>query len=150
MNFALGIPGTVGGAIIMNAGTSHGSMENVLESINVLLPTGDTRRIKKEGLDFNYRNLSWNPELTDGYEDQTIILDGRSQVREIRTVTVTTTSLSGLTDILPRPGRPMFTSVRPADRTRPLTGRTPVRPQTIGLVIPSPVPEIRTMTVTMI
>lgn len=77
MNFALGIPGTVGGGIMMNAGTFHGSMENVLKSINVLLPTGDTRRIKKEALDFNYRKLSWNPELTDNYHDQTVILDGR-------------------------------------------------------------------------
>jgi UDP-N-acetylmuramate dehydrogenase len=77
MNFALGIPGTVGGGIIMNAGTSHGSMENVIKSINVLLPTGDTRRIKKEALDFDYRKLSWHPELTDGHSDQTVILDGR-------------------------------------------------------------------------
>jgi UDP-N-acetylmuramate dehydrogenase len=77
MNFALGIPGTVGGGIIMNAGTSHGSMENVLKSINVLLPTGDTRSIKRESLDFDYRKLSWNPELTDGYRDQTVILDGQ-------------------------------------------------------------------------
>lgn len=77
MNFALGIPGTVGGGIIMNAGTSHGSMENVLNSINVLLPTGHTRRIKKEALDFDYRKLSWSPELTDGHRDQTVILDGR-------------------------------------------------------------------------
>jgi len=77
MNFALGIPGTVGGGIIMNAGTSHGSMENVLESINVLLPTGHTRRIKKVELDFDYRKLSWRSELTDGHRDQTVILDGR-------------------------------------------------------------------------
>jgi UDP-N-acetylmuramate dehydrogenase len=77
MNFALGIPGTVGGGIVMNAGTSHGSMENVLKTINVLLPTGEVRRIKKESLDFGYRKLSWNPELTDGYRDQTVILDGQ-------------------------------------------------------------------------
>ena len=61
----------------MNAGTSHGSMENVLNSINVLLPTGHKRRIKKEALDFDYRKLSWSPELTDGHPDQTVILDGR-------------------------------------------------------------------------
>jgi UDP-N-acetylmuramate dehydrogenase len=81
MNFALGIPGTVGGGIIMNAGTSYGSMENVLESINVLLPTGHTRRIKKIELDFDYRRLSWRPELTDGHRDQTVILDGRFRLR---------------------------------------------------------------------
>ena len=81
MNFALGIPGTVGGGIIMNAGTSYGSMENVLESINVLLPTGHTRRIKKIELDFDYRRLSWRPELTDGHRDQTVILDGQFRLR---------------------------------------------------------------------
>ncbi len=76
MNFALGIPGTVGGGIMMNAGTSHGAMENVLESITVLLPTGQTRKIRREHLDFSYRTLSWNPELTDGHHAHTVILDG--------------------------------------------------------------------------
>jgi UDP-N-acetylmuramate dehydrogenase len=77
MNFSLGIPGTVGGGIIMNAGTSHGSMDTVLRSIDVLLPTGQTFRIEREALDFAYRKLSWNPRLTDGHADQTIILNGR-------------------------------------------------------------------------
>lgn len=77
MNFALGIPGTVGGGIIMNAGTSHGSMENVLKSINVLLPTGQTRRIEKESLDFDYRRISWNTGLTDDHHNQMVVLDGQ-------------------------------------------------------------------------
>jgi UDP-N-acetylmuramate dehydrogenase len=77
MNFSLGIPGTVGGGIKMNAGTSHGSMENVLKSIDVLLPSGKTRRIEGKALDFAYRELSWNPELTEGHEDEAIILNGR-------------------------------------------------------------------------
>jgi len=77
MNFALGIPGTVGGGIMMNAGTFHGTMENVLESIDVLLPTGNTRRIKKEDLDFAYRKLSWRPELTNGHRSQMLVLGGR-------------------------------------------------------------------------
>ena len=76
MNFALGIPGTVGGGIMMNAGTSHGTMENVLESITVLMPTGRTRKIRREQLDFSYRSLSWNNELTDGHCAQTAIIDG--------------------------------------------------------------------------
>ncbi|MEJ2655658.1 MAG: UDP-N-acetylmuramate dehydrogenase [Desulfobacterales bacterium] len=77
MNFSLGIPGTVGGGIIMNAGTSHGSMEHVLKSIDVLLPTGHTCRIEGKSLDFGYRKLSWNPKLTDGHMEQTIVLNGR-------------------------------------------------------------------------
>jgi UDP-N-acetylmuramate dehydrogenase len=77
MNFSLGIPGTVGGGIIMNAGTSHGSMDSVLRSIDVLLPTGQPFRIERKALDFSYRKLSWGPKLTDGHGDQTIILNGR-------------------------------------------------------------------------
>lgn len=77
LNFALGIPGTVGGGIMMNAGTSHGSMENTLESIKVLLPTGHTKRIQKTQLDFAYRKLSWSHALTGWPCEQTVILDGR-------------------------------------------------------------------------
>ncbi len=77
MNFSLGIPGTVGGGIKMNAGTSYGSMGNVLRSIDILLPTGITNRIERKALDFSYRQLSWNPNPTGGHEDQTIILSGR-------------------------------------------------------------------------
>jgi len=76
MNFAIGIPGTVGGGIMMNAGTSYGSMESVLESINILLPTGQVRKIKKEKLYFAYRKLSWNKEHIDVNRGQQIILDG--------------------------------------------------------------------------
>lgn len=76
MNFAIGIPGTVGGGIVMNAGTSYGSMESVLESINILLPTGQIRKIKKEKLNFAYRKLSWNKEQLDVNRGQQIVLDG--------------------------------------------------------------------------
>ena len=81
MNFAIGIPGTVGGGIMMNAGTSHGSMGNVLESINVLLPTGQVRIIKREKLDFSYRKLSLDKELTDANQGQPVILDGCFRLR---------------------------------------------------------------------
>lgn len=58
MNFAIGIPGTIGGGIKMNAGTSYGAMENVLETIRILLPDGKTKTIDKKQLNFSYRNLS--------------------------------------------------------------------------------------------
>jgi UDP-N-acetylmuramate dehydrogenase len=76
MNFAIGIPGSVGGGIIMNAGTSYGSMERVLESISILLPNGQVRNIKKENLDFAYRKISWNKAQIDGHHRQQVILDG--------------------------------------------------------------------------
>lgn len=77
MNFAIGIPGTVGGGIMMNAGTSYGSIEGVLETIRILLPTGQIRKIDRENLHFSYRKLSLNNEYIDVYERQSIILDGR-------------------------------------------------------------------------
>ncbi len=76
-NFAIGIPGTVGGGIMMNAGTNLGSVESVLESIKVLLPSGHTLRIKKEKLNFSYRKLSWDEEQIDVGLGQPIVLDGR-------------------------------------------------------------------------
>ena len=76
MNFAIGIPGTVGGGMVMNAGTSHGCMENVLDSITVLEASGETRRVGREQLAFSYRSLSW-PRTDDGVSaGQSVILDG--------------------------------------------------------------------------
>jgi UDP-N-acetylmuramate dehydrogenase len=60
----------------MNAGTSYGSMEDILESINILLPTGEVRNIKKQNLDFAYRKLSWNKEDIEVHPGQQVILDG--------------------------------------------------------------------------
>jgi len=59
MNFALGIPGTVGGAVVMNAGTGNGSMADVLTAVVVLSSEGEPVRIAKEGLRFRYRRLDW-------------------------------------------------------------------------------------------
>ena len=76
MNFAIGIPGTVGGGILMNAGTSYGSMEGVIESISILLPTGQSVTINRDRLDFSYRKLSLDEALAQTCEGQPIILSG--------------------------------------------------------------------------
>ena len=60
----------------MNAGTSYGSMEGVLESISVLLPAGQTLTIKRDRLDFSYRKLSWDKEYSNAYQNQPIVLEG--------------------------------------------------------------------------
>ncbi len=57
MNFALGIPGTVGGGIRMNAGTALGSMADVLTSITVVYPNGRMETIERSALRFSYRKL---------------------------------------------------------------------------------------------
>jgi len=76
MNFALGIPGTVGGAIMMNAGTSHGWVQDVLEKITILTAAGDTQTLAKERLDFSYRKLSLQNEITNRTPGDPIIIDG--------------------------------------------------------------------------
>ncbi len=64
MIFALGIPGTVGGAIIMNAGTSIGSIGNVIESVTVLSPTGKMQIIDRRNLHFSYRRMIFSKEIS--------------------------------------------------------------------------------------
>ena len=78
MNFALGIPGTVGGAIRMNAGTALGWISDVLESVTVLYPSGQQETIGRNSLSFSYRKLML-PRRTceDSFFHQTIIVSGR-------------------------------------------------------------------------
>ena len=76
MNFAIGIPGSVGGSIMMNAGTHLGSMQDVISAISVLSTEGQKRRIRKVDLSFGYRLLDWNHELQKIYGRAPIIWAG--------------------------------------------------------------------------
>jgi UDP-N-acetylmuramate dehydrogenase len=53
--FAAGIPGTVGGAICMNAGTARGEIGDVVESVALLSPAGETVTRSGEQMEFGYR-----------------------------------------------------------------------------------------------
>lgn len=53
--FAAGIPGTLGGAVCMNAGAYGGEMKDVLEEVTVLTPEGEILTLKKEELELGYR-----------------------------------------------------------------------------------------------
>ena len=53
--FAAGIPGTLGGACVMNAGAYGGEMKDVLVNVTVLDDAGKVRRIEKENLELGYR-----------------------------------------------------------------------------------------------
>ena len=75
MNYAVGIPGTVGGAITMNAGTAHGSTEDVLDDVLIMLSDGKTKRMHKNKLGFSYRNLSFGKDLKT-HQGRPIILEG--------------------------------------------------------------------------
>lgn len=53
--FASGIPGTIGGAVVMNAGAYGGEMKDVLEEVTALTPEGEVIVLRKEELELGYR-----------------------------------------------------------------------------------------------
>lgn len=55
MEFAGGIPGTLGGAVVMNAGAYGGELKDILEEVTVLTPDGEIKRIPSEKLEMGYR-----------------------------------------------------------------------------------------------
>lgn len=74
LNFATGIPGSVGGGISMNAGTHSGSMGDVVESIRILSPEGHMVRIFRKSLSFSYRKCDIRDDFGNPVSDA-IILD---------------------------------------------------------------------------
>lgn len=54
--FAHGIPGTIGGAVTMNAGAYGGEMKDVLKSITAVNQEGNVIEIAADGLELGYRH----------------------------------------------------------------------------------------------
>lgn len=55
MEFASGIPGTLGGALRMNAGAYGGEMKHIVESADILTADGDIKTLSVEELGMGYR-----------------------------------------------------------------------------------------------
>ena len=55
LEFASGIPGTIGGAMVMNAGAYGGEMKDVVTSVTVLTQNGDIKTLSGEEMNFRYR-----------------------------------------------------------------------------------------------
>lgn len=60
--FASGIPGSVGGAAIMNAGAYDGEFKDVAASVSCLFPDGTVREIPAEKADWSYRHSMMSDE----------------------------------------------------------------------------------------
>ena len=54
--FACGIPGSIGGAVYMNAGAYGGEIAHILQSCKVLTPEGEIKTLTAEELVFGYRH----------------------------------------------------------------------------------------------
>lgn len=68
LEFAWGIPGTVGGAVFMNAGAYDGEMKEVVHSVSHISPSGEIGRIENDDLKFGYR--------TSVYRSNNMIITG--------------------------------------------------------------------------
>ncbi|MCC9272734.1 UDP-N-acetylmuramate dehydrogenase [Enterococcus aquimarinus] len=54
--FACGIPGSVGGAVFMNAGAYGGEIKDIFVSAEVLLPSGEIITMDQDSMAFRYRH----------------------------------------------------------------------------------------------
>ena len=92
LEFASGIPGSVGGAVYMNAGAYDGQMKDVVTSVTVLDEAGNIRILGRDELDMGYRTsavakhnmivLQVIIELKAGDKEQ--IKDRMNQLSELR------------------------------------------------------------------
>lgn len=89
MEFAAGIPGSVGGAVTMNAGAYGGEMNDILRTVTVLTPEGELKTLDVSELDLSYRHscvpeqqyIVLEAEIELGYKPEEEI---RAQMEELR------------------------------------------------------------------
>ena len=77
LEWAAGIPGTLGGAVVYNAGAYGGCLADVLTEIRVLDPHGEERTIPAEDLGLGYRSSAF----TRGLLRERVILELRFQLQ---------------------------------------------------------------------
>ena len=92
LEFAWGIPGSVGGAAYMNAGAYDGEMKDVISEVTFMDKLGNIKTYQKDELDFGYRhsvftdtqNIIINVTFTLKPEQQIIINDKMQELMDKR------------------------------------------------------------------
>lgn len=59
LEFAIGIPGSIGGAVFMNAGAYDGEMSNVVSAVSCVTPLGELRHVSHDQVNFGYRHSAF-------------------------------------------------------------------------------------------
>ena len=83
LEFGAGIPGTLGGAVVMNAGSGEQNISQILASVKVMDAEGNIIEIGKEDCDFQYRGSRFKHSgevvleamLRLQHDEQTAIMD---------------------------------------------------------------------------
>ncbi len=71
LEFASGIPGSLGGAVVMNAGAWSGEIADVLDSVTVFSKTNGEEKITRRELDFGYRK--WRNQRDTAGEKRLVV-----------------------------------------------------------------------------
>jgi len=61
--FLVGIPGTIGGALRMNAGAYGGEIKDILEYAEVLFPNGEVKKVTLDEMGLSYRHNSMPKDI---------------------------------------------------------------------------------------
>ena len=85
LEWAVGIPGTIGGAVVMNAGAQEHSISDYLESITTLSLKGEYKMIKGKDLNFGYRHSLLQDENLIVLSARLKLVSGQAEI--IRQVT---------------------------------------------------------------
>lgn len=67
IEWAEGIPGSMGGAVVYNAGAYGGCLRDVLVDIDCIDPSGETRQLGREELHLDYRRSDFTRGLLEGW-----------------------------------------------------------------------------------
>lgn len=81
LEFAAGIPGSVGGAVFMNAGASQQEISEVIQEVGFVDISGNYHVYPKEKITFSYRHSSFH-EIKGCIVSATMILQPAQQVRK--------------------------------------------------------------------
>lgn len=84
LEFASGIPRTVGGALVMNAGAYGGEMKDVVSRVTVLTSEGEPREYTKEQMAFGYRRSRLTEEAGIVLETEFTLHPGRTEEIQAR------------------------------------------------------------------
>ncbi len=76
----IGVPGTVGGALIMNAGAFGGEISNCLQKVDVMTLSGELKEYAVDEIDFSYRHST--------FKDDEIIISADFEMLETSTAVI--------------------------------------------------------------